>query len=189
MAQVLTEVCDNGSIFDLYSKQNMTFKRSTAWRLARECAGQPFSFSLQINQSMHRLLESSVSLHSHHKSDLGLDKTFVGGGIWKRGLVVGGGILKRGLDRWGVRGRHTEFTRTYCVRKSKEFFSPHLEFSRFRSGWKSDCLCFVFSPLPDLHAAGIGHIHSMGYMHRCIVHQHKQAQSSAYTARQICMLI
>ncbi len=38
-AQVLTEVCDNGSIFDLYSKQNTTFKRSTAWRLARECAG------------------------------------------------------------------------------------------------------------------------------------------------------
>ena len=37
--QVLTEVCDNGSIFDLYSKQNVTFKRSTAWRLARECAG------------------------------------------------------------------------------------------------------------------------------------------------------
>jgi hypothetical protein len=41
-AQVLTEVCRNGSIFDLYSKQNITFKRSTAWRLARECAGQHY---------------------------------------------------------------------------------------------------------------------------------------------------
>jgi hypothetical protein len=38
-AQVLTEVCDNGSIFDLFSKRNTTLKLSTAWRIARECAG------------------------------------------------------------------------------------------------------------------------------------------------------
>jgi len=35
---LLTEVCDNGSIFDLYSKKNATFKISTATRFARECA-------------------------------------------------------------------------------------------------------------------------------------------------------
>jgi hypothetical protein len=37
--QVLTEVCDNGSIFDLYSKKFMKIGRDTAWRMARECAG------------------------------------------------------------------------------------------------------------------------------------------------------
>ena len=36
--QVLTEVCDNGSVFDLYSKKHATFNPATAWRMARECA-------------------------------------------------------------------------------------------------------------------------------------------------------
>jgi hypothetical protein len=34
----LTEVCDKGSIFDLYSKENATFMPTTAWRMAKECA-------------------------------------------------------------------------------------------------------------------------------------------------------
>ena len=38
MMQLLTEVCDNGSVFDLYSKKNAIFKLATAWRMARECA-------------------------------------------------------------------------------------------------------------------------------------------------------
>mmetsp|Transcript_17249 Transcript_17249/g.33852 ORF Transcript_17249/g.33852 Transcript_17249/m.33852 type:complete len:712 (+) Transcript_17249:124-2259(+) len=35
---VLTELCDNGSIFDLYSKKYKRFDNPTAWRWARECA-------------------------------------------------------------------------------------------------------------------------------------------------------
>jgi hypothetical protein len=46
ISQVLTEVCDNGSVFDLYSKQNMKFDREIAWRMARECAGHSAPFSL-----------------------------------------------------------------------------------------------------------------------------------------------
>ena len=35
---LLTEVCDMGSIFDLYSKEGKVFDPATAWRLSRECA-------------------------------------------------------------------------------------------------------------------------------------------------------
>ena len=35
---LLTEVCEMGSIFDKYNKENMVFDPATAWRLSRECA-------------------------------------------------------------------------------------------------------------------------------------------------------
>ena len=36
--QVLTEVCDKGSIFDLYSQHSVAIRPSTALRMAKECA-------------------------------------------------------------------------------------------------------------------------------------------------------
>lgn len=35
---LLTEVCDQGSIYDMYSKGSRVFDMNTAWRLSRECA-------------------------------------------------------------------------------------------------------------------------------------------------------
>lgn len=35
---LLTEVCDNGSLFDCYSKSGVKFDNPTAWRIAKECA-------------------------------------------------------------------------------------------------------------------------------------------------------
>mmetsp|Transcript_68556 Transcript_68556/g.142951 ORF Transcript_68556/g.142951 Transcript_68556/m.142951 type:complete len:708 (+) Transcript_68556:11-2134(+) len=35
---LLTEVCDNGSLFEFYGKTGKRFDNPTAWRLARECA-------------------------------------------------------------------------------------------------------------------------------------------------------
>lgn len=35
---LLTEVCDNGSLFDCYSKSGVKFDSPTAWRIAKECA-------------------------------------------------------------------------------------------------------------------------------------------------------
>ena len=67
--QVLTEVCDNGSIFDLYSKKNATFKRSTAWRLARESAGR-VQHIIYIYSDIS--LRRSLHMHSRHKTLLGV---------------------------------------------------------------------------------------------------------------------
>lgn len=53
-------MCDEGSIFDLYMKKGFTFKDSTAWRFAQECAaGFEFLHSLGY---MHRDIKSLVSL-------------------------------------------------------------------------------------------------------------------------------
>eukprot|EP00290_Baffinella_frigidus_P029703 CAMPEP_0180233240 /NCGR_PEP_ID=MMETSP0987-20121128/27965_1 /TAXON_ID=697907 /ORGANISM="non described non described, Strain CCMP2293" /LENGTH=702 /DNA_ID=CAMNT_0022199035 /DNA_START=35 /DNA_END=2143 /DNA_ORIENTATION=- len=35
---LLTEICDNGSLFDFYCKEGRRFDLGTAWRLAHECA-------------------------------------------------------------------------------------------------------------------------------------------------------
>ncbi len=34
----LTEVCENGSLFDLYCQKGTRFSAPTAWRIGRECA-------------------------------------------------------------------------------------------------------------------------------------------------------
>ncbi len=63
-AQVLTEVCDNGSIFDLYSKKNMRFSRDLAWKMARDCAGHSTHTSSQSNTSCQSCALSLVPLAS-----------------------------------------------------------------------------------------------------------------------------
>ena len=35
---LLTEICDNGSLFDCYSKAGLKFDLPTSWRIAKECA-------------------------------------------------------------------------------------------------------------------------------------------------------
>lgn len=35
---LLTEICEEGSLFDLYAKKQMKFDPPTSWRIAKECA-------------------------------------------------------------------------------------------------------------------------------------------------------
>jgi hypothetical protein len=52
----LTEVCDNGSLFNLYCVQGMVFDLQTAWRIGKECAeGCNFIHGLGY---MHRDIKS-----------------------------------------------------------------------------------------------------------------------------------
>ena len=66
-AQVLTEVCDNGSIFDLFSKCNTTLKLSTAWRIARECAGywhtrhKVFNHNFDVRYAINLSVKHSIT--------------------------------------------------------------------------------------------------------------------------------
>jgi Ca2+-binding EF-hand superfamily protein len=53
---LLTEVCENGSLFDVYSKMGCKFDNATAWRIAKECA-TGFKMIHEIN-FMHRDIKS-----------------------------------------------------------------------------------------------------------------------------------
>lgn len=60
---LLTEICEEGSLFDLYAKKQMKFDVKTAWRIAKECAlGLEHIHSLGF---MHRDLKSLVCSCSH----------------------------------------------------------------------------------------------------------------------------